>query len=242
MNQYNKGTPNCNAVRMLLLNFRQEVRVHQAATLIFGPSNFNDPEDKASSPQEADFRLVIISEDLTWFRLVRPGFVTGGAYSVTLIFPFEGNYILFADFRSKRHPSITDKLKLYVKGALPPKSEGMMEKLVFSSGDLQMKIITEQAFRTETQNKIAVTIRKNGVPLRATDLTSCLGAMAHIILVRRNDKSFQHLHSEADENYPVIGRILFSRPGIYRMWIQFQTGNQLYTADFTLNVAESNAQ
>ncbi|WP_018626751.1 hypothetical protein [Niabella aurantiaca] len=55
----------------------------------------------------------------------------------------------------------------------------------------------------------------------------------HLIVVNSSLMVFQHLHQEADGhgNYTV-----FPQAGMYRMWVQFKTGEVLHTARFTLHV------
>ena len=58
-----------------------------------------------------------------------------------------------------------------------------------------------------------------------------------MVIIGVKEKEFLHVHP-AVENGNLIFQTAFSRPGIYRAWLQFQTENIIHTADFVILVDE----
>jgi hypothetical protein len=83
--------------------------------------------------------------------------------------------------------------------------------------------------------ELPVILEKDGSKVERSDIENYLGAVAHIILIGQEDKDFIHIHPESSETSPIHAHAEITKPGVYRMWVQFQTNGQVHTADFTLN-------
>jgi hypothetical protein len=84
--------------------------------------------------------------------------------------------------------------------------------------------------------------KKNGKTITASDLKPYLDAPAHIIMIGQKDKEFVHIHPSSNPDYPIYGHASIGHPGLYRMWVQFQTGDVLHTADFTIIIKEGKTE
>ena len=74
-----------------------------------------------------------------------------------------------------------------------------------------------------------------------SELEKYLGSNAHIVFIGQDDKEYLHVHPEANE-FPIHAHSMVPKPGIYRMWLQFQTNGKVHTADFIVKVAEGVAE
>jgi len=226
------------AIRMMLLNKTDELRSQEPAALLFRPGRPGYPAERVAlaMAHEARFHLVIVDEHMRWFRHLHPELLPDGAYRVAVDFPHGGSYTLFAGYRPESHPAVTDKLSIQVKGAGPAEAEEPGQRLTASIDGLTAGIVAERPFRSGSASYIPVNIIKDGTLLRGRDLAPYLGAVAHIILISKAGKEFLHIHPMADAQHSIMAHTVFPRPGIYRMWVQFKTGQDLHTADFTLDV------
>ena len=50
------------------------------------------------------------------------------------------------------------------------------------------------------------------------------------------DKDFLHIHPVSDKRFSLFAETHIDKPGIYRIWVQFQISGKVHTADFTVKV------
>ena len=102
-------------------------------------------------------------------------------------------------------------------------------------------------------NPILIAITRNGQP--ASDLHPYLGAYAHIVAIGIKDLSYTHIHAmdmsamtssgskdgsagmAAAATVPATMHVdaTLPRPGLYKVWVQFMGGAQLYAAPFVIS-------
>ncbi len=75
------------------------------------------------------------------------------------------------------------------------------------------------------------------------DLGPYLGAMGHVMAVSEDLQDFVHAHPEQFSAMPprvggpdVVFHAMFAKAGAYRLWAQFQRGDQLVVASFVVHV------
>lgn len=243
MNQHMHHSDSAPQTRMLLLNALETWRSKEQATLLFKPVNLQYPEEKVqlSVSHEAEFHLIVVNEDLTWFRHLHPELLPDGTYHIALQFPAGGNYTLFADYQPEGLAPVNDRHDIYVSGNMPERTEVLKETLIATADGLDLRIDREEPFTTEAPTPIPIQITRDRTPLRSGDLVPYLGAAAHMILIGKEDKNFLHIHPVSDDRYPVIGHTEFTKAGLYRMWVQFKTAGPVHTAAFTLEVQQGNS-
>lgn len=226
-------------IKMLLFTGAADLRSNEKTQLVFKPVNLHHPDETVilATQHEADFHLIILNEDLTRFAHIHPRLLPDGTYLVEHTFPTGGNYLLFADFQPAGHAPVTEKILVQVIG-MPPADRvpAPEEKLHTAVNGLSVSIAASSYFRSGTEAHLPIKIEQRGNALQSEDISPYLGAVAHIIVVGKADKDFLHIHPEAGTDYPIIGHTTFPKPGIYRLWVQFKTGETLHTADFTVNV------
>jgi len=201
------------------------------------------PKDKSDSTvvvelQETHEKLIhviAVNEDLTWFDHIHAEADNTGAYKVRETFPAPGKYLVYADYKSSVGGPQTDKLEVNVLG----------NKNVSSQDQHQVKIKTEtDGYALSIPNSgnlktgsvsLPIILEKDGKKVERADIEDYLGAVAHIILISQDEKDFVHIHPESTAVSPVHAHADITKPGMYRMWVQFQTDGKVHTADFTLD-------
>ena len=90
-----------------------------------------------------------------------------------------------------------------------------------------------QAFRLRVQDSAS------GVG--ATDLQPYLGSPVHLLIVSEDLVDAQHSHPALDFSSTtgpdVVFETVFPRPGVYRLWMQFQRRGRVELAAFTVPVS-----
>jgi len=76
------------------------------------------------------------------------------------------------------------------------------------------------------------------MPVDPNTLGDYLGGKGHLVIISVKDKDYLHVHPSV-ENGNFVFHTTFSKPGIYRGWLQFQTENIIHTADFVFKVEQA---
>ncbi|MBC9910868.1 hypothetical protein [Chitinophaga varians] len=229
-------------VEMKLISDTDAIVAGENIRLIFRPVNNNHPEGSVplSIQHEAEFHLIIVNNQLTSFEHLHPQRNADGSYFIDVTFHHGGTYLIYADYQAEGYAPQTDRLTLQVKGQEQQVADETHEKLTAVTDGLHLAIAATAPFVAGAESHIPVTITKNGAALNAADIAPYLGAVAHIILIGREDKDFLHIHPMSDSQFPIIGHTIFPKADIYRMWIQFKTEGVLHTTGFTMHVKNSN--
>jgi hypothetical protein len=157
------------------------------------------------------------------------------------LFPHGGTYWLFADYTRPGAAQSVSRFRVEVEGvglvaeALRPDGEFMK---VESGLQVRLNIAAhlyageDIAFRFE-------------VPV--DDLEPYLGAWAHIMIVSEDRREFihahpaddvgEHTHQPTGPSPKIVSAITgFRKPGLYRLWVQFQRQGRVITVPYTINV------
>jgi hypothetical protein len=174
----------------------------------------------------------VVRRDLTGYQHVHPALGTDGIWSVPLAVAAPGQYRVFADFQPAAHP---DGLTLgadvpapgdYRPRTLPPaaRTATVDGYTVTLAGDLT----------PGGSSKLTLTVRKDGAPV--TDLQPYLGAYGHLVALRDGDLAYLHVHPD-DSGGAAGPDIAFHAEvpaaGAYRLYLDFQHGGTVRTAEFT---------
>lgn len=203
------------------------------------------PIDKSDSTKlvalenthERMLHMITVSEDLSWFDHIHPEAGGTGSYTVTETFPAGGQYLVYADYKPMGLEPRTDRFEIHVAGE-SRKAVDHQPNLNAVANAYKLSIVNERPLETGSI-EIPIVIEKDGQKLTREGIQNYLGAIAHIILIKKEGKDFIHIHPESTIEYPIVAHTNISKPGIYRMWVQFQTNGTVNTAAFTLDIRES---
>lgn len=219
---------------------------------------------------EKPIHLLIVSKDLAEFYHVHPEQSADGSYQVTHTFPNGGNYKLYADFTPRESKQVVEQIEVRVAGteraqnALAP--DAKLEKTV-DNLRVSMKPDGELRAGAELMLNFKMFDAASGKP--ATDLQNYLGELAHFVIISEDMKDFVHAHPMSAEAHnaggghhddknskphshksetaaksasEVAAHVAFPRPGLYKIWAQFQRGGRVIDVPFVVQIAPAKQQ
>jgi hypothetical protein len=175
--------------------------------------------------------LFLVSENLQFFAHVHPIAQPDGSFRLSVKLPYGGMYRLLADFYpSGSVPQLAAKT-LFVSGSCdhvklePSLTPSKAENLTAS-----LRLDPEQPL-AGFETKLFFTLNP------AEGLEPYLGAWGHMLAVSEDLVDLLHMHPFLADGGPSVQfNILFPRPGLYRVWTQFQRKGVVDTVAFTIPV------
>lgn len=219
------------------------ITANKEVTLSLIPKKKNSGNEQVALDieHEKKIHLIVASEDLSYFDHIHPEYGSDGAYTVKTKFPVRGKIFLFADYKPTGGSHVVDKLSVNVNGGIVTNTLYHADKWSANVDGYSVLLTPEGGkFVTNNPMHIAGIVKKDGKEVDVNTLENYLGAKAHMVVISRNDQEYLHVHPGV-EGGKFDMHTTFSKPGIYRGWIQFQTGGKIHTADFVFNVKEGDA-
>lgn len=187
---------------------------------------------------EMKVHLMILDENLSWFRHIHPEEQTDGSYTIAETFPEGGKYILFSDFKPQGAASVVDKKEITVQGNSDNPNADFSTKFVSVVDGYSVTLENGNDLKTNRSQSLEISVEKDGKKLVESNIEPYLAATAHIAMISRDDKDFLHIHPMTDKRFPIYAESHIKKPGVYRIWVEFQTNGKVHTADFTVNATE----
>ena len=198
------------------------------------------PHRRYVETHEKLLHLIVVRNDLAVFQHVHPTLDDQGTWSVPLNLSRAGDYRVFADFMPTGGPALTLGANLHVAGKYDP------QPLPPPSQTAKVDDYTVTLSGTPNANEasmLTLSVSRDGKPV--DDLQPYLGAYGHLVAVRAPDLAYLHVHpmsepdTDAAASGPEIGfHTTFPSTGSYRLFLDFQHGDVVRTAAFTVNVTE----
>ncbi|SCL13600.1 hypothetical protein GA0070616_0190 [Micromonospora nigra] len=208
---------------------------------IIGPAgrpvtDFDEAHDKR-------MHLIVVRRDLSGFRHVHPEMDPDGTWRVTSPLGEPGSWRAFADFTPTGGEPLTLGTDVAVPGPFTPRTLPAPAATTTVDG---YTVTVDAAPEPGRSSRLTLTVSRDGVPV--TDLEPYLGAYGHLVALRQGDLAYLHVHPDGE---PGDGR---TRPGpqvtfhaevpssgTYRLFLDFQHGGTVRTAEFTLTVGDAPA-
>lgn len=189
-----------------------------------------------TATHEKKLHLIVVRRDLSGFQHVHPSLSSEGTWRIPLTVAAAGQYRLFADFRpAGRDEALTLGMDApapgqYAPTPLPPESrtatvDGYTVEL---AGDLL----------AGTASRLTLRVSRDGRPV--TDLQPYLGAYGHLVTLRAGDLAYLHTHPDGapgdghtKAGPDVVFHVEVPSAGTYRLYLDFQHGGVVRTAEFT---------
>jgi hypothetical protein len=197
------------------------------------------------------FHFFIISRDMKQFFHEHPVLDKDGSFTLEHVLPAPGQYMLFSDFMPVGGGPQLITTPLTTAGFdgdiamswpnLKPDTS-FVKSANGTTVDMQIdpaKLIVGE----ESDIPIHFDDEKSGTPVK--DLQRYLGAFGHAMMLSEDMTEHVHAHPEqmlegttvTDGGGPdLVFHALFPKPGLYRIWLQFQRNNVLSTIPFTVRV------
>ncbi|MEW1583891.1 hypothetical protein AB0283_00350 [Micromonospora vinacea] len=194
------------------------------------------PVTRYEVAHDRQMHLIVARRDLSGFRHVHPELTADGTWRVDTPLTGPGQWRAFADFTPTGGEPLTLGVDVTVPGELTERPLPAPASSTTVDGYTVTLAGAPQPGRTSS---LTLTISRDGRPV--TDLEPYLGAYGHLVALRRGDLAYLHVHPDGT---PGDGR---SRPGpavtflaevpsagSYRIYLDFQHGGRVHTAEFTV--------
>lgn len=204
---------------------------------------------------EKILHLIIVSKNLAYFDHIHPEMNADGSLSVKTKFDKGGDYVLFADLTPKgEKKSQVFDIPLKVTGE-PVANIPLTTRNTFETEGFISTMTTDPSdLVTNKSTEIVVKLAKNGKDV--TDLKNYLGALGHMVVISEDASMYLHVHpmeaeGKGHEDHGnmkmdsdkmtksgpnVVFHTNFPKPGIYKVFAQFNPGGKLITTNFVVNV------
>ena len=176
--------------------------------------------------------LFLVSENLEFFAHVHPEIQPDGSFKLTTRFPHGGMYRILTDY--------------YPSGALPQLTLGTL----YVAGSAPKATLKPNLSASRAENLSASLSSDPPQPLAGLEtkllytlqpgdgLQPYLGTWGHMLAVSHDLIDMLHVHPFLGSGGPQIQfNVLFPRPGLYRIWTQFQRLDTVNTTCFTVPVS-----
>jgi hypothetical protein len=190
---------------------------------------------------ERKFHLFLISQDMTWFQHIHPEVMGDGSFAITVQFPKPAFYRVLTDFWPlSGTPQLVEKT-LLVSG---PGFKLQTAKLQTELSPQKTENLTVE-FTSVPDHPIAG--QKTLIFVRLTpneEIENYLGAPAHMLAASADLIDLIHTHPVQVNDPPgndykeMQFNVFFPRPGMHRIWLQFQRKGIVNTAAFNLPIVD----
>lgn len=185
---------------------------------------------------DRELHLIVARRELTGFWHVHPRREADGTWTIQLELPEAGAYRVFTDIAPRAlGRTITLGADLAIAGHYAPQPVPAVNRSTEVDG---YTVTVDGELRAEG-DLLTLTVRKDGAPV--TDLQPYLAAFGHLVILRAGDLAYVHVHPNGEPGdgiTPSGPEISFHTavpgPGTYRLFLDFQHGDVVRTAAFTL--------
>lgn len=175
--------------------------------------------------------LFVVSENLEFFAHIHPTLQPDNSFKQQVRLPQAGMYRLLADFYPARSVPQLALGTVYVSGASKP------SKLVPSLEPDKAENLTASLRLDPERPTAGLETRLYFSLSPRDDLEPYLGAWAHMLAASADLIDLMHLHPFLrNPNGDTQFNLIFPRPGLYRIWTQFQRKGIVNTVVFTVPV------
>lgn len=174
--------------------------------------------------------VIVVRRDFAGFQHLHPTMEPDGTWVMPLAIADAGTYRVFADFvvDDEKHTLGAD---LFVDGSFATQPLPAPHSVANAGDGYTVDIAGSPIAGVESELEFVV--RHNGE--RVDNLSEYLGARGHLVALRDGDLAYLHVHADEER---LAFEADFPTPGAYRLFLQFQHGGEVRTAEFTIEAAE----
>jgi hypothetical protein len=204
--------------------------------------------------------MIIVSDDFSTFLHVHPILQPDGHFLLEQEFPSPGLYHVYADAEPQGFGHQVFRFDLDLGGSTRATRDLSERGTISRTGPYVVRISTDK-LSTQMPTRLVVHILEGGIP--AADLHPYLGALAHAVFLNAGNLTYVHAHpmplsaqhslrGSASTGETVMKplpassisspdmqlNVKLQQPGIYKLWLQFRGGTQLYVAPFIVTARD----
>jgi hypothetical protein len=206
---------------------------------ILGPDG--QPVTAYDTAHDEDLHLIAVRRDLTGYQHVHPEMAADGTWSIPLDMT-AGTWRLFADF-DPAGPDEPLVLGTDVAVAGDHVPQPLPEPSVRADVD-GYTVTLDGQLTPGAESELTLSVSRDGQPV--TDLQPYLAAYGHLVALRDGDLAYLHVHpaGEPGDGTTAPGPdITFyataPSAGEYRLFLDFQHGDVVRTAEFTVRAGDT---
>lgn len=196
--------------------------------------------------------LIVVDQKLEFFNHIHPE-QTSDSFSIQTQFPSEDRYHLYLDFQPLGAIEQQFAFTIDVGNVLPSqniihKPDNSLEKN-FENIHVSMQADSLKASEMSVGNqKITFTLSDQQTKQPLTNLKPYLSAFGHLVMINTQTYDYLHVHPNSliapipnQSGGPTVEFLPLGlygpiKPGIYKLFAQFNPDNKLITTDFTVKV------
>lgn len=189
---------------------------------------------------ERRLHLIVVRRDTAGFQHLHPALGPDGVWRAPLALPAAGVYRALADLVPTGGPHLVLGTDLFAPGEFTPIV--VSPSRVAQLDGYQVRLDGELVAGGPSQ--VFVTISRDGAAV--PDLEPYLGAFGHLVALRQNDLTYVHVHPDGAPPAPtdragpgVAFTAEVPTAGRYRLFLDFQHGGVVRTAEFTVSTAST---
>jgi hypothetical protein len=205
---------------------------------VIGPDG--EPVTRFDVEHEKRMHLIVVRRDTAGFQHVHPEMSADGTWTVPLELPQAGSYRAFADFAPTGAEATTLGVDLSVPGDYQP-SDYQASRVATVDG---YEVKLDGDLVPGKTAELDLTVSKDGQPV--TDLQPYLGAYGHLVALRGGDLAYLHVHPDGEpgdgKTKPGPTVTFYAEvpsAGAYRLFLDFQHGGTVRTAEFTVHAGDA---
>ncbi len=182
--------------------------------------------------------LIVAKHDLSEFQHIHPELdEKSGEFKIAATFDSEGLYRLYSDFQVEgENYTLFEDLNIGDLKNYEPKELALsLENEKIGDYEVAYKIAPEIHTGSAIEYKLDVT--RDG--LMVEEFEDYLGAKGHSVILREETLDFIHTHPKDDG---LLFETSFDKPGKYRIFTQFNPGEELLTSTYTIEVLQGNEE
>jgi hypothetical protein len=201
---------------------------------ILGPDD--KPVTDYTLSHDKDLHLIVVRRDLSGFQHVHPELAADGTWSIPLAVAAPGQYRVFADFQpAGRTDGLTLGSDVPAPGEYQPRPVPAVERSTTVDG---YTVTLTGDLVPGGSSALTLSVSKDGAPV--VDLQPYLGAYGHLVALRDADLAYLHVHPDGEpgdgKTAAGPGIVFYAdvpSAGVYRLYLDFQHGDKVRTAEFT---------
>lgn len=178
---------------------------------------------------EKRLHLIVVRRDATGFQHVHPELATDGTWSVAVDLT-PGPWRVLADFKPTAGEALTLGSDLLVPGDFEP-AASRADSRTATVDDYTVTLDGDLVAEGEAVLTPRVTLDGRDV---TDQLQPYLGALGHLVALRRGDLAYLHVHPEGLDFHTSVPTV-----GTYELFLDFKHAGVVHTAAFTLTAPES---
>lgn len=235
------------------MNAISNIVANQSVPLTFtiNQAESGNPVYYFKTPYEKPMHLIIVDEELAYFEHIHPS-QQDNTFRISTQFPHDGIYHLYVNFQPFGGIEQEDAFVIKVgTGTGSQKTNEELSALTKQAGDYTVKLAknTYNASQmTIGQEKMIFTVTNTKTHQPVTTLKPYLNAFGHLVMINTQTYDYLHVHPTnlkapspnsnggPEVSFLPIGIYGPFKPGIYKVFAQFNPDGKLFTMDFTIKL------